>query len=241
MDKKLQLFIEPQQLNDGQYLEIDLFSDETISVVDSIQDVKDITKIYNMFSRGFSIPASDRNNLIFANYYNNFLLSHDARFKTPAIIKISGADYRKGFISTVGIKLTSNDKPEYYKLTFSEVGVTLKDVLDDDKLEELDYTSFYQHENSISSVVQGIRDGLYKEGISEELDVDGYALYPDIIYPPIFTAGKAVPAPYNTVATMPTTNDYDFYLAFYNLENKPEGDGIGVYNETTEYILTYTC
>ena len=55
--QKLQLYIGTQR--------VDLFKDETVSLTQSIQNVKDISKIFTEFSKTFSLPASKVNNKIF--------------------------------------------------------------------------------------------------------------------------------------------------------------------------------
>ena len=58
----LQLYIEGQ--------EVELFKDESITLSQSIQDVKDISKIFLEFSQTFSVPASKTNNKLFKHFYN---------------------------------------------------------------------------------------------------------------------------------------------------------------------------
>ena len=60
--QKLQLYIEGQRL--------DLFKDETVSLTETIQNVKDVAKIFTSFTKTFSLPASKTNNKIFKHYYN---------------------------------------------------------------------------------------------------------------------------------------------------------------------------
>ena len=49
---------------------VDMFKDETINVTSTIQNVKDIAKIFTDFSQSFSLPASKVNNKLFKHYYN---------------------------------------------------------------------------------------------------------------------------------------------------------------------------
>ena len=60
--QKLQLFISGTR--------IDLFKDESVSITQSIQNIRDIKKIFTEFTKTFSIPASKVNNKIFKHYYN---------------------------------------------------------------------------------------------------------------------------------------------------------------------------
>ena len=62
MQNKVQLYIEDQR--------VDLFSDETIEVTSTIQDFRDISKVFTDFSMPFTVPASNTNNKIFKHFYN---------------------------------------------------------------------------------------------------------------------------------------------------------------------------
>jgi len=54
--QKLQLYIGTQR--------VDLFKDETVSFTQTIQNVKDISKIFTEFSKTFSLPASKVNKVL---------------------------------------------------------------------------------------------------------------------------------------------------------------------------------
>ena len=56
MKAKLQLYIEGNR--------VDLFSDESVNIIQSIQNVKDISKVFVEFTRTFNVPASKKNNKI---------------------------------------------------------------------------------------------------------------------------------------------------------------------------------
>jgi hypothetical protein len=60
--QKLHLYIDDTR--------VDLFKDETVSMTQSIQNVKDLAKIFTEFTQTFSLPASKTNNKLFKHYYN---------------------------------------------------------------------------------------------------------------------------------------------------------------------------
>ena len=67
---KVILYIKPIVIEDGNQVEgdfqqVDLFEDETISVTSKIQDIRDISKVFTDFSQSFTLPASKKNNKIF--------------------------------------------------------------------------------------------------------------------------------------------------------------------------------
>ncbi len=216
----------------GDLQRLDLFEDEGISIVDSIQDVKDIKKIFNVFSRDFKVPTSFENNKIFKHYYDNKIDNgFDGRVKTRAIIKIGGVDYKKGYITILSVTKKLG-KAIAYKLNFEGETISLKDIIRDDKIGDLDYTAI-TFDNTRENRVEGIRNGLYANALSSE-DDDGYDLYPDIIFVPIFSGGKAVAQPYGqdysaTNSLKPTDNSYDFSLVKFtgagvaNTSSAPSG------------------
>ena len=123
------------------YVKMDLFEDESISINDSIQNVRDISKIFTTFSQQFNLPATKNNNKFFKHYYNsNILQGFDARYKTDAIIKLNGSDYRKGKIRLNTVDLKHNKAYSYKVVFFGDV-IELKDVIQDDDLSSLDLSA----------------------------------------------------------------------------------------------------
>ena len=120
---------------------VDLFEDESVSITDSIQNVRDISKIYTAFSQQFNLPASKTNNKLFKHYYNYDIdNSFDARYKAIAEIKLNGVTYKKGKIRLNSVDLKDN-APYSYKVVFFGDTVELKDLLADLYLSGLNYDS----------------------------------------------------------------------------------------------------
>jgi len=110
MKQEIQLYINGQRA--------DLFNDETIEVTSSIQNVKDIAKVFTDYSQTFTLPASQANNKIFQHYYNSDVINgFDARFKVDAVIEINYQPFRSGKIKLEGVDLKDN-VPYAYKVTF---------------------------------------------------------------------------------------------------------------------------
>ena len=132
--QNIQLYIEGQR--------VDMFKDESVSITDTIQNVKDIGKIFTAFSRTFSLPASKINNKIFKHYYNfDIVNGFDARTKKNSNIELNSLPFRDGKIKLEGVDLKDN-KPHTYRITFFGSTVTLKDLIGDDKLQSLDLTNY---------------------------------------------------------------------------------------------------
>jgi hypothetical protein len=142
--QKLQLYIGGQR--------VDLFKDETVTLNQTIQNIKDPGKIFVDFTKDFTIPASKNNNLIFKHYYNYDIYTnyYDARFKTAAEIQLNNIPFKNGFVKLEGVDLQFNS-PYAYRIVFYGNTVSLKDVLGDDKLQELDLTA-YDLDYNVSTV-----------------------------------------------------------------------------------------
>jgi len=76
---------------------IDLFQDEKINLSLSVQNFRDIKKVYTDFTQSFTIPATPNNNSIFSYWYENALNSgFNANFRVDANIEINHTPFRKG-------------------------------------------------------------------------------------------------------------------------------------------------
>ena len=120
---------------------LDLFEDENIVIKSSVAKIEDITKIFTDTSNDFTVPATDRNNIIFSHWYeSNLINGFDARKKIPALIEISGINFKVGKIRLKKVNF-ENNKAVNYSLEFFGNLVELKDQLQDDKLTDLDLSA----------------------------------------------------------------------------------------------------
>ena len=135
MKRELQLYIQDTR--------VDLFKDETVSLTDTIQNVRDIAKIFTTFTKTFTLPASSVNNKLFKHYYNFNILdttlttsAFDARKKVTARLELNHIPYKDGKIKLEGVNM-KNNKPYAYRVTFFGNTVDLKDIIGEDKLNVL--------------------------------------------------------------------------------------------------------
>lgn len=142
----LALFLKNDILNN--YQRTDLFNDETISITQVIQDVKDISLIFTNFTKTFTIPATDENNRLFKHYYNYDIDGgFDARIKIDAYIEIDSNRFNSGKVKLEGVEM-KNNQPYAYKITYYGDTVNLKDLIGEDKLNALDLSSYNLTYNS---------------------------------------------------------------------------------------------
>lgn len=131
MKREIQLYISN--------VKVDLFKDETVSLTDSIKNVRDIAKVFTTFTKSFTLPASATNNKLFQHYYNfDIINGYDGRIKRDARIEINHTPYKTGKIKLEGVKLKS-ELPHTYKVTFFGNTVDLKDIFKEDKLKDLSF------------------------------------------------------------------------------------------------------
>ena len=142
----------PQYLLTSDYFRADLFKDESVTITDSILNVRDIGKIFTPFSQQFNLPASKNNNKLFRHYENQDVQnSFDARYRHDAIIKLNGIDYKKGKIQFKSVDLKDN-APYAYKIVFFGDTVELKEVLGETKLSGLIYPSSLNFEYTYANI-----------------------------------------------------------------------------------------
>jgi hypothetical protein len=138
--RQVQVYIEGKK--------IELFEDEQINVTSSVQNISDISKVFTDFSQSFTVPASTVNNAIFQHFYQSdvgdintpgSLIDHNIR--RNAVIEIDLTTFRRGKIQIEKANV-KNGMPENYQLTFYGEIRALKDLFGEDKLNNLDYSTW---------------------------------------------------------------------------------------------------
>ncbi len=131
MKRELQLYI--------QNTRVDLFKDETVSLTDTIKNVRDIAKVFTTFTKSFTLPASATNNKLFQHYYNfDIVDGYDGRTKKTARLEINHIPFKEGKIKLEGADI-KNNQVHSYRVTFFGNTVDLKDIIGDDKLNNLTF------------------------------------------------------------------------------------------------------
>ena len=122
----LELYVKDEE---NVFQRIELFKDESVTITQSLQDVKDIAKVFSDYSQTFNVPASKKNNRVFEHFYNYHINIFDARRKKDAKLYLNHQLFKEGKIKLEGTTL-KNNKAHTYKLTFFGSGVNLKDIYD---------------------------------------------------------------------------------------------------------------
>ena len=150
--QNIQLYIEGNRM--------DMFKDESVSLTQTIQNVKDIAKVFTNFTKTFSLPASKENNKVFEHYYNYDIVDgFDARVKKNSTIELNYLPFEKGKIKLEGVDM-KNNKPYAYRITFFGNTIDLKDLLGDDELDALDWLENFTTNYDMNTIKTGLKTGL---------------------------------------------------------------------------------
>jgi hypothetical protein len=127
---------------DGQVI-CDLYEDEDIPLSLSIDDFKNVAENVQSYSKDFNLPATKRNNKIFAHIFEvtktyKQIDSFNPYIKTRCILKQDGYDIFQGYLKLLDI-VNKEGEISYSVNLFSEA-VALKDVLDNKKFRDLDFS-----------------------------------------------------------------------------------------------------
>ena len=151
---------------------VDLFDDESVSLTNSIQQIKDISKVFTSFSQTFSIPASKINNKLFKHYYNfDIVNGFDGRLKVNGTIELNYLNFQKGKIKLEGVELKKNEVYAY-KITFFGNTVELKDLIAEDTLDALvggaNWIDGFSKPYTSAAIYTGLRSGydITNEGVT---------------------------------------------------------------------------
>ena len=127
---------------DGQVI-CDLYEDEDIPLSLSIDDFKNVAENVQSYSKDFNLPATKRNNKIFSHIFEvtktyKKIDSFNPYIKTRCILKQDGYDIFQGYLKLLDI-VNKEGEISYSVNLFSEP-VALKDVLDNRKFRDLDFS-----------------------------------------------------------------------------------------------------
>jgi hypothetical protein len=211
------------------YQRLDLFKDEKISITSQIGNANDIGKLYTDYTQSFTIPASKNNNQILSHWYESSIDNgFDHRMRYDAFIEVNTHRFKEGTI-----QLEKADKKdgfiESYTVTFYGNLVQLKDVIKDEKLQSLDFSSF-NHPYSSSEVRNRISLGTtysiryplignankyeYQTGSSTDVTTIGGAIKWNDLFPAITVQ--------NIFATIQDKYGINFTGSFFNLKQWTE-------------------
>ena len=210
-------------ITDINFQRLDLFEDETISLKQTIQDIRDIEKVFTDFSKTFNLPASSVNNKLFKHYYRRDLVSDaipdgvfNANQKLDAVLELNYKPFRAGYIVMNGVKL-KNNVPDSYNITFYGQTIKLKDRVKDRKLSSLDFSA-YNHDYNANKVKQGLQS--YVSPIGGDPTTTPSIIYPLISHTQRFVYDSGAAGVLTTQARSDKTRNL-----YYSGEQADTGSG----------------
>ena len=147
--QKVQIYIGSDRL--------DLFKDETITLTQSLKNIKDISRTFTDFTQTFSVPASSTNNKVFQHYYNfDIVDGFDARSKVAGSIELNYTPFKTGLVRLDGVDI-KNNKAYAYRITFFGETINLKDILGENQLDSLQSLDTYNTTYQASTVIAAMQ------------------------------------------------------------------------------------
>lgn len=139
---------------------LEMFQNENVELKSEVSSISDITKNLTDFTRSFTVPASENNNILFKHYYNaNIDNTFDARTKVGGRIELDGMPFKYGKFRLEKVSVKGGN-PYAYTIQFWGNSVNLKDTIKNDELSVLDLSG-YNHSYSSDNVKTGLTSGLF--------------------------------------------------------------------------------
>tara|TARA_Y100000401_G_scaffold54322_1_gene42680 strand:+ start:132 stop:2384 length:2253 start_codon:yes stop_codon:yes gene_type:complete len=179
MPLRLNLFIADEE---GTLTEVEMFKDESVTLTQTLQNIKDISKVFTDFSKTFSVPASKNNNKLFQHFYRYEIDGFTSRQKKEAQLYLNHQLFKKGKVKLETVKLIGN-KPHTYNLTFFGEAINMKDFFGEDLIGSLSYLSNFSFQYNAANVIDALQNG-----IDKTVNVDGQnEQYEDVLVVPLIT------------------------------------------------------
>ena len=203
--QKVEVYIEGQRA--------EMFNDVGVTITDTIKDVRDVNKVFTEYSQTFSLPASKTNNKIFKHYYNNDIVGgFDARIRVPAKLELNSIPFKTGYIKLEGVDLRGN-KAHTYRITFFGNTISLKNLLGEDLLSDLDWlNNFSVDENGDDLLWNPVFIEQYLTESVDDRTVDG-VVYPNAIQVPLITHTQRLYYDSDTAASILDSGDLHYHDA----------------------------
>jgi len=159
---------------DGQL--VDLYADESMQLNRQVKDYTDISTVFTDFSKSFNIPATDTNNAIFQNFFdeNVLLQSWNQNYALDSQIFVHGLPVFNGVVELLEVKFT-NGLPSDYSIVFYGQGKNIMVGWGEKTLPELDWSA-YNHSISNAIAVSSWSGGLLAGKILWDFKDYGYGL-----------------------------------------------------------------
>jgi hypothetical protein len=137
----------------NELLPVDLFQDESVELNRQLKDLQDLSTIWTDYTQAFQIPASDTNNLIFADWFdeNIVLGGWNPNLGKNATLYIHSIPVYNGRVEFIGCKY-KDGIPQLYNIVFYGTTKKILDIWGETLLNEVDWSA-YNHTANYANIL----------------------------------------------------------------------------------------
>jgi hypothetical protein len=142
---------------------VDLFNDESVPLTRQLKDLQNLSTIWTDYTQDFQIPASETNNAIFANWFDENLVigAWNPNIGKNATIFINGLPVFEGRVELIGCKF-KDGLPQLYNIIFYGTTKKILDAWGETLMNEVDWSAYdhvANYANILSSWDQALLSG----------------------------------------------------------------------------------
>jgi len=128
---------------------VDLFNDESIPLTRQLKDLMNLSTVWTDYTKDFQIPASETNNAIFANWFDENLVmgAWNPNLGKDGTIFIHGLPVFEGRVELIGCKF-KDGLPQLYNIIFYGTTKKILDKWGETLMNEVDWSAY---DNTINS------------------------------------------------------------------------------------------
>jgi hypothetical protein len=132
---------------------VDLFNDESIPLTRQLKDLMNLSTVWTDYTKDFQIPASETNNAIFANWFDENLVmgAWNPNLGKDGTIFIHGLPVFEGRVELIGCKF-KDGLPQLYNIIFYGTTKKILDKWGETLMNEVDWSA-YDHTASYSNIL----------------------------------------------------------------------------------------
>jgi hypothetical protein len=147
----------------NELLPVDLFQDESVELNRQLKDLQDLSTIWTDYTQSFQIPASDTNNIIFADWFdeNIVLGGWNPNLGKDATLYIHSIPVYQGRVEFIGCKY-KDGIPQLYNIVFYGTTKKILDIWGETLLNEVNWSAYNHvanYANILSSWDQALLSG----------------------------------------------------------------------------------
>ena len=137
----------------NEIIPVDLFHDESVELNRQLKDLQDLSTIWTDYTQSFQIPASDTNNIIFADWFdeNIVLGGWNPNLGKDATLYIHSIPVYQGRVEFIGCKY-KDGIPQLYNIVFYGTTKKILDIWGETLLNEVNWSAF-NHTANYSNIL----------------------------------------------------------------------------------------